>query len=60
MPTIEEYTRLLHWKPPKPNKICYMEQKKVGYRKKLAQLLGIDPKIIEQREKQKGESKSIP
>ena len=60
MPTIEEYTRLLHWKPPRPNNICYVEQKKIGYRKKLAQLLGIDPKIIEQREKQKGESKSIP
>ena len=59
-PTIEEYTRLLHWKPSKLNKICYVEQNKVGYRKKLAQLLGIDPKIIEQRENQKGESKSIP
>ena len=60
MPTIEEYTKLLRLKLPKPNKLCYVEQKKVGYRKKLAQLLGVDPKIIEQRVKKKGESESIP
>ena len=58
MPTIEEYTKLLRLKLPKPNKLCYVEQKKVGYRKKLAQLLGVDPKIIEQRVKKRAKARA--
>ena len=60
MSTIEEYTKLLRLKLPKPNKLCYVEQKKVEYQKKLAQFLGVDSKIIEQKVKKKGESESIP
>ena len=60
MPTIEEYIELLRLKLPKSNKLCYIEQKKVEYQKKLAQFLGVDSKIIEQKVKKKGESESIP
>ena len=52
--------RLYCKKLPKLDKICYVKQKKVGYQKKLVQLLGIDSKIIEQRIKKKGDNKSIP
>ena len=58
-PTIEEYTAMLRIDLPNPDKICYKELKKFGYKNKLAQLMGIDEAVVEKLVREKGETECI-
>ena len=58
-PTIEEYTAMLRINLPNPDKICYKELKKFGYKSKLAQLMGIDEAVVDKLVREKGETECI-
>ena len=57
---IEEYSTLLHLKIPYLDKIFHKKLKKSRYCKSLAQIMGNNVKIVDQRTKKKGECDCIP
>ena len=59
VPTIEEYATLLRFTPSHPDKI-YWKNKKTGYRKKLALMLGVSTEKVDDYVKQKGQHMYLP
>ena len=59
-PTIEEYTSLLRIGTSNPNKVFWKKTKRVGFVKKMSQIMGIDAMVIGQVKSQKGKNECLP
>ena len=46
VPTIEEYIALLRIETPNPNKVFWKKTKRVGFVKKMSQIMGLDMTTI--------------
>ena len=60
VPIIEEYTTLLWIETSNPNKVFWKKTKRVGFDKKMSQIMGLDAMIIGQMKSQKGKSECLP
>ena len=58
-PTVEEYAALLRISPPNPDKVFWKKSKKVPFRKKLAQMTGMDANIFVPMTKLKGKNECV-
>ena len=59
IPTVEEYVVLLRISPPNPDKVFRKKSKKVPFRKKLAQMMGMDTSIFVPMTRLKGKNECV-
>ena len=58
-PTVEEYAALLRISPPNLDKVFWKKPKKVRFRKKLAQMMGMDTSIFVPMTRLKGKNECV-